>query len=360
MRTIKAAVCRNFGQPMAIEQVHLAAPKAREVQVDIEACAICHSDIAFADGLWGGSLPAIYGHEGVGRIAALGEGVEGYALGQRVLVTLLHACGGCTPCASGAPVYCGGKPAESDGPLTLMDGGGIVQGMHCGAFAESCTIHQSQIAAIPESIPPEQACLLSCGVITGIGAVVNTGRVRPGQTVVVIGAGGVGLNAIQGARLAGAARIVAVDLSEEKLTDAKEFGGTDGLLAGSDAPWEALRAVAPGMADAVIVTAGAISAIETAVNYLAPQGKIVLVGLPKVGAMASYDPLSLAVAGQVIVGSKMGDVVLARDMPWIIDLVQQGRLELSALISGRWRLDQINEAFADTRSGAARRNVIIF
>jgi S-(hydroxymethyl)glutathione dehydrogenase / alcohol dehydrogenase len=191
--------------------------------------------------------------------------------------------------------------------------------------------------------------------------VIHAGRVRPGESVVVIGAGGVGLNAIQGARIAGAARIIAVDMSEEKLAAAREFGATDGVLATDPKPWAAVQALTGGRgADAVFVTVGAIPAYDSAPRYLAPRGRLVMVGMPASGAMSSYEPVMIAALGQAMIGSKMGDVVLKRDIPWLIDLYQQGRLKLDELVTGRWSLDQINEAIADTRSGRARRNVILF
>jgi Zn-dependent alcohol dehydrogenase len=209
-------------------------------------------------------------------------------------------------------------------------------------------------------MPMDAASLLSCGVITGVGAVVNTGRVRPGEVVVVIGAGGVGLNAIQGARIAGASRIVAVDMTEGKLVAAREFGATDGVLATAEKPWAEVEKIAGRLADAVFVTVGAIPAFDAAPRYLAPGGRMVMVGMPHSGAMSSYEPVIIAALAQQMVGSVMGDTVIARDIRWMVDLYQQGRLKLDELISGRWKLDQINEAIADTRSGAARRNVIVF
>ncbi|MFD1911673.1 Zn-dependent alcohol dehydrogenase [Halodurantibacterium flavum] len=360
MQTIRAAVCHSFGAPLTIEDVTLAPPRPGEVEVTLEACAICHSDISFAEGAWGGHLPAVYGHEAAGRITALGEGVTGYVQGQAVLVTLIRACGGCASCSGGQPVFCETPYDRVHGPLTL-DGAPVEQGMACGAFAEKVVVHTSQIAPLAEDIPMDAASLLSCGVITGVGAVVNTAGVRPGQNVVVIGAGGVGLNAIQGARIAGAARIIAVDMSGEKLEAATEFGATDGILATEAEPWNAVRALTGGRgADAVFVTVGAIPAYDSAPRYLAPGGRVVMVGMPHSGAMSQYEPVMLAALGQGMIGSKMGDVVLRRDIPWMVDLYRQGRLKLDALISGRYSLDQINEAIADTRAGRARRNVIIF
>jgi Zn-dependent alcohol dehydrogenase len=358
MQTIKAAVCHSFGEPLSIEDVQLRAPETSEIEVTIEAVAICHSDISYIDGGWGGDLPAVYGHEAAGRVSAVGPGVQGFAIGDRVLVTLLRACETCRSCASGAPAYC--ETPQPSAPISTREGDTITQAMACGAFAEKVVVHRSQIVKLPDDIPMDAASLLSCGVITGVGAVINVAGLRAGQDVVVIGAGGVGLNAIQGARIAGARRIVAVDMSEEKLAIAKEFGATDGVLATDPKPWKtAIQQMGRG-ADAVFVTVGAVPAYDVAPRYLAVGGKVVMVGMPHTGDMSSYEPVILAALGQGMVGSKMGDVVLARDIPWLVDLYQQGRLKLDELVSGRWRLDQINEAIQNTKTGAARRNVILF
>ncbi len=360
MPKIRAAVCHEFGKPLTIEEVELAAPGAGEVEVTLAACAICHSDITFIDGGWGNTLPAVYGHEAAGRISAVGADVSAYKPGDTVIVTLLRSCGTCPTCGSGHPSRCETPYDRDRGPLKTASGGTLHHGLKTGAFAEKVVVHASQIARIPASMPMDAASLLSCGVITGIGAVVNTARVRPGETVVVIGAGGVGLNAIQGARIAGAARIIAVDMTAAKLATAREFGATDGILATDPAPWKQAFAVAPRGADAVLVAVGATKAFDTAPRYLASGGRMVMVGMPHSGAMSEYEPVMIAAMGQSMLGSVMGDTVLARDIGWLVDLYGQGRLKLDELVSGRWRLDQINEAIANTRSGAARRNVIVF
>lgn len=361
MGRIRAAVARAFGQPLVIEELELRDPGPGEVEVDIKACAICHSDISFLDGGWGGSLPAVYGHEAAGVVSAVGPGVTDLAPGDTVLVTLIHACGHCQNCATGRPVLCTTPTDRVDGTLRTPSGEAVEKGLDCGAFAEKVVVDRSQVVAIPPDLPMDAASLLSCGVITGVGAVVNTAGIRPGQTVVVIGAGGVGLNAVQGARIAGAAHIVAVDLSEAKLEAAREFGATAGILATEEKPWRQLRGLTGGrMADAVFVTVGAIPVYETAPRFLAPGGRMYMVGMPHSGQRASYEPVILAAVGQGMIGTKMGDVVLQRDIPWMVDLYRQGRLRLDELVSGRWRLEEINEAIADTRSGAARRNVIVF
>ena len=357
MQTIQAAVCRAFNEPLTIEDIRIAAPERGAVEVTLEACAICHSDISYIDGAWGGVLPAVYGHEAAGNITAVGLGVTGYQLGDRVIVTLIRFCGTCASCGDGRPTAC--ERPGSAAPLTMPDGSPLLQAMFCGAFAEKVVVDQSQIAKIPDGIASDVASLLSCGVITGVGAVVNAAGLRAGQDVVVIGVGGVGLNAIQGARVAGARRVVAVDMTKEKLADAREFGATDGILATEPKPWRRLRETIGRGADAVLVTVGAIAAYDTAPRFLAPGGKVVMVGMPANGATSTYEPVILAAVGQGMVGSKMGDAVLARDIPWLTDLYLQGRLKLDELISGRWSLDQINEAIADTKAGAARRNVIL-
>lgn len=360
MTRITAAVCHEFGQPLSIEEVELRAPTEREVEVTLGAVAICHSDISFAGGAWGGSLPAVYGHEAAGRISAVGPGVTGLAVGDFVVVTLIRACGGCPTCSGGRPYLCE-TPYDGDhGPLRTADGGTLHQAMACGAFAEKVVVDHSQVVRLPEDIPVEAASLLACGVITGVGAVVNAAGLRAGQDVVVIGAGGVGLNAIQGARIAGARRIVAVDMTAEKLAIARDFGATDGVLATQEAPWQAAREAMGRGADAVLITVGAIPAFESAPAYLARGGRAIMIGMPHTGAMSSYEPAMVAATGQALVGSKMGDTVIRRDIPWLADLYGQGRLKLDELISGRWRLDQINEAIADTKTGSAKRNVIVF
>ena len=360
MTRIKAAVCHEFGKPLHVEDIDLRAPENEEIEVTLGAVAICHSDISFANGDWGGFLPAVYGHEAAGRVTAVGDNVRGLDIDDHVVVTLIRACGHCSNCSGGAPTICETPVDGVEGPIKTAEGAPLMQAMACGAFAEKVVVAQSQVVKIPESVPFASASLLACGVITGVGAVVNAAALRPGQAVVVIGAGGVGLNAIQGARIAGARRIVAVDMSEEKLEIAKEFGATDGVLATGDTPWrDAKKAIGRG-ADAVFVTVGVSSVYDQAPRYLGYGGKVVMVGMPKSGESSTYEPVMMAAVSQGMVGSKMGDVVIQRDIPWMVDMYQQDRLKLDELVSGRWPLDRINEAIEDTKSGSAKRNVIEF
>ena len=360
MTKIKAAVCHAFNEPMVIEEVELRAPQAGEVEVSIDAVAVCHSDISLWQGGFGGATPAVFGHEAAGIVTALGAGIKGLELGDSVAVTLIRACGECPSCGSGHPTVCENPGDGKNSPLSTPQGDAMWQALFTGAFAEKVVVDQSQLVKIPADMPKDAAALMSCGVITGVGAAVNTANIRPGQNVVVIGAGGVGLNAIQGARLAGAARIVAVDMNPGKLEAAKEFGATHGVLA-EGKPFKEVQKIFGGRgADAVLVTVGVASVYDLAPRYLANRGKVVMVGMPHFGQMASYSPLLMADMGQSIVGSKMGDVVIKRDIPWMVDLYTQGRLKLDELITGRWPLEQVNEAIADTMAGHARRNVIVF
>jgi Zn-dependent alcohol dehydrogenase len=357
---MRAAVCRAFGQPLRIEEVEIDPPGPFQLAVAIEACAVCHSDIAYAEGAWGGDLPAVYGHEAAGRVTALGPGARGFAVGDPVLVTLIRACGGCPACAGGDPTSCARAWAAEPSPLRDGSGAPLAQGLKTAAFAESVVVDQSQCVALPADLPADLGCLLACGVITGVGSVVNAARVRPGASVAVAGVGGVGLNVVQGAALAGAAPIVAVDPIRAKLESARGFGATDGVPAGPDAN-AAIRGLTGGRGvDFAFVAVGAPTAIAEAGRWLAPGGTVVVVGMPPSDARVSYDPTRLASLNQSVIGVRMGRTVLARDVPWLIGHWRAGRLRLAELVTGRYPLERINEAIADVRSGAALRNVIVF
>lgn len=215
---MKAAVCREFGKPLVIEDVQLAKTGPGEVRVKVAAVAICHSDITYAEGSWGGTLPAIYGHECAGVVEEVGDGVTTVKVGEHVVVTLIRSCGHCHGCSMGNPVTCTTQfPLDAKSPLTDKDGKSIVQSMRTGGFAEKVLVHESQCVAVPTNIPFSSASLLACGVITGFGAVTNTAKVPAGSHVAVIGTGGVGLNAIQGAHVSGARSVIAIDIADNKI-----------------------------------------------------------------------------------------------------------------------------------------------
>lgn len=360
MARVTAAVCHAFGEPLVVEEIEIAQPRAGEIGVRLAACAICQSDLHYLEGAWGGDLPAVFGHEAAGVVDELGPGVEGFAVGDRVVVTLVRSCGSCAHCARGDTVHCEGLGLDERGPLSTLAGEEIVQGLHTGAFAERVVVHHSQAVVIPAGIPLDSAALLACGVITGYGAVINTAEVEPGDSVVVVGTGGVGLNAVQGAALAGASAVIAVDVSDAKLQAARACGATHAVNPSHEDVAGVVRALTGGRGvDHVLVTVGAKAAVEEAPGLLRRGGTMVIVGIPASGVRAAIDPGAIAHGGQRILGSKMGSARIAVDVPRLAELYLAGRLKLDELISGRYPLEQINDAIGSARSGDALRNVIV-
>jgi Zn-dependent alcohol dehydrogenase len=359
---VRAAVCREFKQALTIENIKLAAPATGEVTVRLKACAICHSDIIFMDGEWGGALPAVYGHEAAGIVAQVGEGVEGFTPGDHVVVTLIRSCGTCIPCARGNQVICDSTfHLDVNQPIKSETGEVLHQGMRTGAFAEQVLVHQSQIAKIPDDIPFTSAALLACGVITGFGAVTNTAQVPFGSSVVIIGTGGVGLNAVQGAKAVGADPIIALDSNDDKLRTALAFGATHGINVNSDTiEQQVFDSTSSHGADYVFVTVGVKIAVDQGVHYLAKGGTLVIVGMPGSGVLGSYEIVSLASQSQHIMGSKMGSARVKNDIPVLINLYQQGRLKLDELVTNCYPLEKINDAIDAVRCGHVIRNVIVF
>jgi len=358
----RAAVCRAFGAPLSVETIELRPPGPGEVLVNMAACAICHSDIFYIDGAWGGDLPAVYGHEAAGVVETVGPGVTRLEPGDHVVATLIRNCGFCPACAEGAPVFCEEVfPLDRETPLRDAAGRPVVHGLRTGAFAEHIVVDASQAVAIPKDVKLDSAALIACGVLTGLGAVVNTANVRAGSSVVVIGCGGVGLNSIQGARLAGCDPIIAIDVESAKLSAAREFGATHTTNArGENLAGRVAELTGGRKADWVFVTVGVKGAAEQGISLMKRNGATVLVGMPPSGVTATIDPGSLAADGQRILGSKMGSARPLIDVPKIVALYREGRLKLDELISGRYPLDRINDAVASSRSGAALRNVIVF
>jgi S-(hydroxymethyl)glutathione dehydrogenase / alcohol dehydrogenase len=358
---VRAAVCRDFGQPLSVEQVALAEPQADEVRVAIKACGICHSDLHSIDGAWGGDLPAIFGHEAAGIIEQVGDGVEELRPGLHVVVTLIRACRRCLMCSIGQPALCEGSfRLETESPIHAADGAPIRQGVSTGAFAESVVVDRSQVVPIPDEIPFASGCLLACAVITGFGAVVNTARVEAGACVVVIGAGGVGLNAVQAAALAGAARVIAIDIAPAKLEMAPRFGATDTIDGTQLDVRAAVRDLTDGKgADVVVVTAGSGLAVEQGMRLARRAGTVVVVGMPPVGELSRIDPMQVAYYGQRIVGSKMGSATPQVDIPRLVMLYRAGRLKLDELVTNRFPLAAINEGVAAARAGDGIRNVVL-
>jgi S-(hydroxymethyl)glutathione dehydrogenase / alcohol dehydrogenase len=358
---LKAAVCREFAQPLQIEDMELERPHAGEVLISVKASGVCHSDVTYLDGSWGGELPAVFGHEVAGIVDEVGEGVTALKPGQRVVASMIRACGRCLPCITGEPAICvGTMRLDAEPPIHDREGRPVVQGLRTAGWAESTLLHESQVVAIPDDVDLSAACLLGCAVITGFGAAVNTAGIMPGESVVVIGTGGVGLNAVQGAVIAGAYPVIAVDVSDRKLEIASQFGATHAINAGHETAERELKKFTGGrLADAVLVTVGASEAVEQGLRMVSRGGRLVVVGMPGGSATSRIDATLLAYKGQRILGSKMGSSVPQVDVPRLVSLYRRGLLKLDELVTGRYRLDQINEAISALRRGEGIRNVIV-
>ena len=350
-----------FGEPLSIEELHLAEPQSGQIQVQVLASAICHSDIHFFDNAWGGKLPAVWGHEAAGVVEKVGPDVSGIGVGDHVVLTLIKSCGQCRNCTSGASVACVGETPQHGTPLSDADGNPVAHGLGTAAFAERAIVDQSQAVVIAPDMAMEPASLLACGVITGVGAARNTAKIEPGSTVVVIGTGGVGLNAVQGARLAGATTIIAVDLSDDKLAAARSFGATDVINSSTEQLDVRVGEITNGaMADYVLVTVGARQPIEEAPSLLAANGTAVIVGMPATGVTTTIDPVTMAALNQSLLGSKMGQASIQNDIPDLIAAYRTGDLLLDELITKTYTLDEINEAIDAAKNGSAVRNIIVF
>ena len=369
---MQAAVCYTYGDPLVVEDVVLAAPQAGEVRVKISAAAICHSDVHLVRGDWRQDLPVlsgeqtvgvVAGHEASGIVEEIGEGVTIVAPGDHVVVTLMRSCGRCFFCASGQTQLCEASYAlDTETRMRLPDGRPLFQGLRTSAFAEETVVDQSQLAAIPKEIPLDSAALLACGVITGLGAVVNTAKVPPNSSVVVIGCGGVGLNSVQGAKLSGANPIIAVDLLDNKLEAAKQFGATHTINSSvTSDPAAAVRDLTGGRgADYAFVTVGVAGPVTDAIGMVRRGGGVTLVGIPEAEAT-----VPLSVGGSVgkeitLKGSVMGSTHLSVDIPRLVGQYQSGNLLLDELITNRYPLAEINAAIESMERGEALRNVVIF
>lgn len=356
---MRAAVCKEFGQPFEMQDLELAPPGEDEVHIRVMACAICHSDIIFAEGGWGGELPTVFGHEAAGEVIATGPGVEGVAAGDRVVVTLIRHCGACPCCDRGYYGSCETHARTNTSPLS-KGGERVAQGLKTAAFAEEVVVHHSQIVRIDDAISWEAAALLACGVITGYGAVKHTAEMPAGLDVAVIGTGGVGLNAVQAARIGGAKRIVAVDLADDRLEAARAFGATHTVNGRAEDAIKGVRRLTDGRgADFVFITVGSEAAVNQSFRMAAPGGAIVLVGMPDKDARARFVPVALSSASQRILGSVMGHLDIKKEIPELIRLYRKGELKLDELVSRRFAFDEINEAMDATRRGEGLRNVVM-
>ena len=359
---MKAAVCREHGKPLTIEELTLDPPANEEIRIKVAACAICHSDILYWSGGWGGTLPAVYGHETAGVVAEVGPNVSAVEVGDHVVVTLVRSCGTCHYCARGQQHLCEGDFAlYHETRLHDADGNPVLQALNTAGFAEEVVVHQSQVVKIAKDVALDSASLMACGVITGLGAVTNTAQIPYGSSVAVIGCGGVGLNCVQGARLSGASPLIAIDLVDSKLEAANEFGATHTINPSKEDAAERVRALTNGRgADYVMMAAGSGKAIEQGLELIGRGGTLVLVGMPASGVKMIVEAANFAGDSQTILGSKMGSTRLQVDIPKLVELYKEGRLMLDELITRRYPLEEINEAMAAVERGEALRNVIVF
>jgi S-(hydroxymethyl)glutathione dehydrogenase / alcohol dehydrogenase len=361
---VKAAVCRAFGAPLQIEDLRLDAPGASDVLVDVVATAICHSDIAFAEGAWGGELPAVYGHEAAGVVREVGTSVTAVSPGDRVVVGLVRSCGGCFFCARGEHHLCEGVFAGDERPRLRTEAGEpVVQAMHTAAFAEQVLVHESQLAVVPDSLALDVASVLGCGVLTGVGVVLDKVRVARGSSVVVVGTGGVGVNVVQGAALAAAEPIVALDVLPPKRAAALDFGATHALDPAAGGAVAEARGLTGGRGfDYVFATVGRGDVIEGALAYARRGGTVVVVGMPPNGETFGVVAVDLAHHDKRILGSKIGSGSgrFADAVERLVRLYEEGRLKLDELVTARYPLAEINEAIASAHEGDALRNVVVF
>jgi S-(hydroxymethyl)glutathione dehydrogenase / alcohol dehydrogenase len=360
---IKAAVFRQIHQPLSIEDVTLADPGPEEVLVKTVACGVCHSDLHVMHGAIKSPMPSVLGHEPAGIVVAMGNRVRNVAPGDHVIACTSLFCGSCAQCVLGRPHLCIDRGAcrrdASETPRITRDGEVIDQFVDLAGFAEAMLLHHRAVVKIPKDIPLDRAALVGCAVTTGVGAALNTAKVTPGSSVVVFGAGGVGISVIQGARIAGARQIIAVDLLDQKLKNAQKFGATDILNAGVGDTVKTLKKMTGGGADFAFEAVGVPKLLEQAFYCLAPRGTAVLVGAIAQGEMLSLNPGHFFQEKRII-GCMMGSNRFTVDAPQYLELYRQGRLDLDGMVTRHQRLENIDEAFRAMTAGEVTRTVLTF
>jgi S-(hydroxymethyl)glutathione dehydrogenase / alcohol dehydrogenase len=365
-RTVRAAVF-DGSSPLTVTEVVLESPKAGEVEVAITAAGVCHSDLHVVRDDWQVPLPVVLGHEGAGVVTALGEGVTGLDIGDHVVLSWVAQCGTCRQCLAGHPWQCETAADVIAAQGYLFDGtsrwsqDGQVLHHYLGvsSFAERVVVPESGAVRVRKDAPLEKIAIIGCAVATGVGAVQNTASVEPGATVAVIGCGGVGLSCIQGARLAQASRIVAVDINPDKLKTATSVGATHTLCTADIDAAAAIRELEPSGFDYVFDAIGKTATTEQAIQALGPGGAAVIVGLPPNGSTARFDPLALAEANQRILGSNYGSIDPQADIPRLVDLYMSGEIELDSMISGYRPLDHAAAALDELQAGLALRTLLV-
>ncbi|MDN3566262.1 Zn-dependent alcohol dehydrogenase [Paeniroseomonas aquatica] len=360
---MKAAVLHAVNQPLTVETVNLTKPKAREVLVRTAFAGLCHSDLHFIEGLYPHPLPTVPGHEVAGVVEAVGSDVTYLKPGDHVIGCLSVFCGACAQCTTGHTVLCENTEVKMtpgmSRRLSWQGGQPMHQFLNLSAFAEQLLVHENALVKIDPEIPLDRATLVGCGVITGVGAVFNTARIEAGSTVAVIGCGGVGLSAVNGAALAGASRIIAVDRLQSKLDLARIMGATDTILAGNDDVAAQVKELTGGGVQYSFEALGLKATAEQSFAMLRPGGTATIIGMIPFGVKIELHGADF-LRERKIQGSSMGSNHFRVDMPRLLALWQQGRLHLDHLITGTLALEEINTGFARLKTGEVVRQLIRF
>jgi S-(hydroxymethyl)glutathione dehydrogenase / alcohol dehydrogenase len=358
---MKALVLNAVGHGFEFEDVEITLPMGREVLVNVQASGLCHTDLLFATHAVV-PTPAVLGHEVAGIVEAVGPEVAQFRVGEHVVGSLAQSCGACARCLSARSFQCQHPESTlrraTDAPRLSRNGTPLFQGFGLGGFAERALIHENQLAAVPKEMPFAQAALLGCGVVTGAGSVLNTARVNAGETVVIFGAGGVGLNAVSGARIAGATRIVVIDIQSKRLEAAKRFGATDVIDSTKSEPVETVRELLRGGVDHVFDFVGLKAVAEQGLAMLGVGGGLYLVGVA--GPEVNIDlNIFAAIGGQKrVVGVNFGSTNFKRDIPMYAELYMQGRMNLDDLVSKKIALRDVDDGYAALKDGSLNRVVV--
>ena len=360
--TMKAAILHKVGEPLTIEDVQISKPGPREVLVKTAATGVCHSDLHFIKGLYPIPMPVVLGHESAGVVEQVGSQVSYVKPGDHVITCLSVFCGHCEHCLSGNMARCN-SPETSRGreePARLSyNEKAMLQFANLSSFAEQMLIHEHALVKIRDDMPLDRAALIGCAVMTGVGAIFHTAKVEPGSTVAVIGCGGVGLSCINGADIAGAGRIIAIDTVESKLGLAREFGATEVIDSSKQDPVQAIRELTGRGVDYAFEAIGLKETAEQSFSMLTAGGTSTIIGMIPVGVKIELSGSSF-LQEKTIQGSSMGSNRFRIDMPRFVDFYLAGKLHLDEMISKRIKLEQINEAFKEMETGAEARSVIIF
>jgi S-(hydroxymethyl)mycothiol dehydrogenase len=357
---VRAVVARSKGAPVSVETIIVPDPGPGEAVVKIEACGVCHTDLHYREGGISDDFPFLLGHEAAGVVEAVGDGVTDVAPGDFVILNWRAVCGQCRACLRGRPWYCF-NTHNAKQKMTLADGTELSPALGIGAFAEKTLVAAGQCTKVDRAASPAAAGLLGCGVMAGLGAAINTGNVGRGDTVAVIGCGGVGGAAIAGAKLAGAAKVIAVDIDDRKLATAERLGATDTVNSKQTDAVEAVRALTGGFgADVVIDAVGRPETYRQAFYARDLAGTVVLVGVPTPEMKLELPLLDVFGRGGALKSSWYGDCLPSRDFPMLIDLYLQGRLDLDTFVTETIALDEVEKAFERMHHGDVLRSVVVF